>query len=132
MPEARHKRRSRRSRGGNTSEADTPSAPAYLTRNIPLYEVLGEEGLVIIENNAETILEEIGIEFRDDPEALDIWKQAGADVQGERVRIPKGFCRQTIAQNAPSQFTQHARNENRNVIIGGNHTVLAPAYGLEC
>jgi trimethylamine--corrinoid protein Co-methyltransferase len=129
MPEARHKRRSRRSRDGNTSEASPPSAPAYLTRNIPLYEVLGEEGLVIIENNAETILEEIGIEFRDDPEALDIWKQAGADVQGERVRIPKGFCREIIAQNAPSQFTQHARNENRNVIIGGNHTVLAPAYG---
>ena len=41
----------------------------YITRKIPLYEVLSEEGLQIIENNADTILEEIGIEFRDDEEA---------------------------------------------------------------
>ena len=42
----------------------------YITRKIPYYEVLGEEGLALIENNADTILEEIGIEFREDPEAL--------------------------------------------------------------
>ncbi len=129
MPEVRRHRRSRRSRGGDSSANIPASAPPYLTRKIPLYEILGEEGLVIIEDNAETILEEIGIEFRDDPEALDIWRQAGADVQGERVRIPKGFCRQLITHNAPSQFTQHARNDERSIIIGGNNTVLAPAYG---
>ncbi len=39
----------------------------YITRRIPCYEVLGEEGLALIENNADTILEEIGIEFREDP-----------------------------------------------------------------
>jgi len=129
MPDTRRKRRSRRSGGAHETEANKPSAPAYLTRNIPLYEVLGEQGLETIENNAETILEEIGIDFRDDPEALDIWKQAGVDVQGERVRIPRGFCRQLIKQHAPGQFIQHARNEQRSVVIGGNHTVLAPAYG---
>jgi len=31
----------------------------YITRKIPFYEVLGEEGLALIENNADTILEEI-------------------------------------------------------------------------
>ena len=41
-----------------------------IVRRIPLMEILNEEGLQIIENNAETILQEIGIEFRDDPEAL--------------------------------------------------------------
>lgn len=130
MSEARRPRRSRRSHGNDSSVKSTPpKAPPYLTRKIPLYEVLGEEGLLIVENNAETILEEIGIEFRDDAEALDIWKQAGANVQGERVRIPKGFCRKLITDNAPGQFTQHARNEERSIIIGGNNTVLAPAYG---
>ena len=101
----------------------------YITRKIPYYEVLGEEGLALIENNADTILEEIGIEFREDPEALSIWKAAGADVQGERVRMPRGMCRELIQATAPREFTQHARNPARNVEIGGPNTVFAPAYG---
>ena len=43
----------------------------FITRRIPVTEVLSAEGLEIIEANAETILEEIGIEFREDAEALD-------------------------------------------------------------
>ncbi len=101
----------------------------YITRKIPCYEVLGEEGLATIEHNADTILEEIGIDFRDDPEALSIWKAAGADIQGERVRMPRGMCRQLIQATAPREFVQHARNPSRDVPIGGNHTVFAPAYG---
>ena len=101
----------------------------YITRQIPLYEVLDEEGLALIERNADTILEEIGIEFREDPEALAIWKSAGANVDGERVRMPRGMCRQLIQATAPRQFTQHARNPARNVEIGGPNTVFAPAYG---
>ena len=42
----------------------------YITRRFPVTEVLSDEGLEIIENNAEIILEEIGIEFHDDAEAL--------------------------------------------------------------
>src|SRR5690606_38792263 len=38
----------------------------YIKRQIPLYEVLNEEGLALIEANADTVLEEIGIEFRED------------------------------------------------------------------
>src|SRR5580692_12031524 len=65
----------------------------FITRKIPYYEVLGTEGLELLEHNADTILEEIGIEFREDPEALQIFKDAGADVTGERVRFPRGMCR---------------------------------------
>ncbi len=101
----------------------------YITRKIPYYEVLGEEGLSTIENNADTLLEEIGIEFREDPEALSIWKAAGADVLGERVRMPRGMCRQLVQATAPREFVQHARNPARNVLIGGKNTVFAPAYG---
>jgi trimethylamine--corrinoid protein Co-methyltransferase len=101
----------------------------YITRKIPYYEVLGEEGLATIENNADTILQEIGIEFREDPEALSIWKAAGADVRGERVRMPRGMCRQLIQATAPRDFVQQARNPARNVAIGGKNTVFAPAYG---
>src|SRR5580692_7019799 len=101
----------------------------FITRKIPYYEVLSEEGLALMEHNADTILEEIGIDFRDDPEAIAIWQAAGADVKGERVRFARGMCRSLIQRSAPREFTQHARNPARSVVIGGNNTVFAPAYG---
>lgn len=100
----------------------------YINRKIGEYEVLDEEGLALIEANADILLEEIGIEFRDDAEALDMWRKAGADVRGERVHFPKGLCR-SLLKTAPSVFTQHARNPERSVQIGGKAAVFAPVYG---
>ncbi len=123
----------RRERGGSGARRAVREArpltfwPA-ITRKIPLTEVLSTEGLEIIENNAETILEEIGIEFRGDDDALVKWRAAGADVKGTRVHCPRGLCRALIAK-APRTFVQHARNPERNVTIGGNQTVFAPVYG---
>ena len=91
--------------------------------------MLDEDGLQLIEYNAETVLEEIGIEFRDFPRALELLKNAGANVDGERVRFPRGLCRSIIQASAPSEFKQHARNPERSVMIGGDRTVLVPAYG---
>ena len=105
-----------------------PSAP-YISRRVPIYNIAREEQLVLVETNAERVLEEIGIDFKDDPGALELFRDAGADIDGERVRFPKGLCREIIQANAPRQFTQHARNPARNVEIGGDHMVLAPAYG---
>ena len=101
----------------------------YITRALPCYEVLNADGLALIERNADIILAEVGIEFRGDPEALDLWRKAGAQVQGELVRFPPGMCRALVQKSAPREFTQHARNPARNVRIGGLHTVFAPAYG---
>ena len=101
----------------------------YITRKIPYFEVLDEDGLATIERNADTILAEVGIDFRDDPESLSLLKGAGAHIDGERVRFPHGMCRSIIQKNAPREFTQHARNPARNVVIGGKNTVFAPAYG---
>jgi trimethylamine--corrinoid protein Co-methyltransferase len=101
----------------------------FLTRTLAPFEVLGEEGLSTIEDNADTILEEVGIEFRGDPEALRVLREGGADVDGERVRFPRGMCRQIVGASAPRQFTQYARNEANHVEIGGMHTVFAPNYG---
>jgi trimethylamine--corrinoid protein Co-methyltransferase len=101
----------------------------FLTRTLAPFEVLNEEGLALIEENADTILQEVGLEFRGDADALGLFRDAGADVQGERVRFPKGMCRQIVQATAPRQFTQYARNPSNNVEIGGRHTVLAPNYG---
>jgi trimethylamine--corrinoid protein Co-methyltransferase len=102
---------------------------AFIERKIPYFEVLDEEGLQTIEDNADTVLEEIGIEFRDFPEALALFREAGADIDGERVRFPRGLCRSIIQKSAPAEYTQHARNPDRSVIIGGKRTVLVPSYG---
>ena len=119
----------REARRRSRTQADGANIIPYIKRKVPVYEVLGEEGLALIEKNADTILEEIGIEFRDDPDAQVLWKETGADIKGERVRFPKGMCRSIIQQSAPGRFTQHARNPERSVVIGGNNTVLVPAYG---
>jgi trimethylamine--corrinoid protein Co-methyltransferase len=102
-------------------------APTIL-RRVPEMQILDEEGLAIIEANAEIVLEETGVAFVDNPEALRRWREAGADVRGERVRIPKGLARKLCA-TAPAKFTQTARNPDRAVEIGGKNLVLAPVYG---
>ncbi len=100
----------------------------FIERKIPVFEVLNEEALQIIESNAELMLEEVGVAFVNNPGALEKWKNAGADVDGERVHVPKGLARKLIA-TAPAKFTQHARNPDRSVEIGGNSLVCAPVYG---
>lgn len=127
-------RRARRSRsgGGAARRAERTAVSVeterYIERNIPLYEFLDEATLEIIEYNAETVLEEIGVNFVDSPEALERWRSVGATIEGERVRIPRGLARE-LCKTAPSKFVQHARNPERNVEIGGKTLVTAPVYG---
>ncbi|MGF1502149.1 MAG: trimethylamine methyltransferase family protein [Paracoccaceae bacterium] len=125
-------RRKARGGGGAARRAERTAvrveAARYITRNIPDFEILTAEALEIIEHNAEIVLEEIGVNFVENPAALARWREAGADVRGERVHLPRGLARSLIAQ-APARFTQHARNPERNVEIGGRNLVFAPVYG---
>ncbi len=126
--------RKRRVRGGGgaarRAERTTPvyEAAGFIERNIPNFEILTDEALETIEENADRLLETIGVKFVENPDALARWKEAGAEIDEERVRFPRGLLRQLIA-TAPSRFTQHARNPERNVDIGGKSLVLAPVYG---
>jgi trimethylamine--corrinoid protein Co-methyltransferase len=126
---------SRRRSGGRSGRVASRQASAadqlitFIERKIPYYGVLDDEALELIEANADIVLAEIGIDFKDDPAALALWKTAGADIEGERVRMPKGLCRSLIQATAPAEYTQHARNPQRSTIIGGDRMVLAPAYG---
>ncbi|MGA2710953.1 MAG: trimethylamine methyltransferase family protein [Steroidobacteraceae bacterium] len=107
-----------------------PAAATFITRVIPPYEMLDEEQLVNIETHADRILHEIGMEIRGDADAIRLWKEAGADIEGEsRVRVPMGLARQIVRRSAPKEFTQYSRNPARSVTIGGRSTVFAPAYG---
>ncbi|HCM99273.1 MAG TPA: trimethylamine methyltransferase [Rhodobacter sp.] len=100
----------------------------YIVRNIPSYDVMSLEHLIMVEQAADRILAETGIEFRDDPETLAHWKKAGAKVEGLLVKFEPGMLREILC-SAPAQFTQHARNPAHSVEIGGKSVVFAPAYG---
>ena len=74
-------RRQRRAAAG-------PPAVAGVLRRIPTYPLLSEDGLDTIDRATDRILQEIGIEFRGDADALALWRKAGADVQaGRRDRV---------------------------------------------
>lgn len=101
----------------------------YLTRQLDPVEVISTEGLELIEHNADILLETVGIEIVNIPEALDIFAGAGAEIDGTRVRFPRGMCRKLIQASAPQVFTQHARNPAKSVQIGDPYMVLVPSYG---
>ena len=130
ISQARRRERAGGRDGRRTGQSAAPPhrATPYIIRNIPTYDILGEESIIRIEEAADRILAEIGIEFRDDPVALQHWKSAGADVDGLLVKFEPGMLRE-ILKSAPASFTQHARNPANNVEIGGKSVVFAPAYG---
>ena len=111
-----------------TGAGSRPTAPAFIRREIPPYELLSEEGLALVESKGDQLLAEVGIEFHDDAEALQLFKDAGATVDGITVRFDPGHVR-ALCATAPREFTQLARNPERSVQIGGNNVVLAPTYG---
>ena len=118
---------SRESRRAARAQRSAVKLP-YIRRKLPTVELLSSEAVEVIEANAETILEEVGIEFRRDPESLRLWRESGADVKGERVRIPRGLAR-SLLSTAPREFMLHARNPERSVRFGGDATVFSPVGG---
>ncbi len=127
----------RRGRRGGKRSSEAGQNPhmyvPYITRKIPPYNLLDEASLIRIEQGADRILAEIGIEFRDDPETVRLFKQAGGKVTevsatAWNIKFEPGLIR-ALLKTAPSQFTQHARNPTKSVQIGGDATVFAPAYG---
>ena len=124
----------RRRSGGRAARQAARSASraavaTHVERKLAPVEVIDEGGLATIEANADTILREVGVAFQGMPEALTMWREAGADVDGELVRFPDGLCRDLVQKSAPATYTQHARNPERSVPIGGRATVFAPNYG---
>ncbi len=128
VPEQRQTRRGREARQAARLARAVDTLP-YLTRKLAPVEVISTEGLEQIEHNADTLLEQVGIEIVNYPEAVEIFRAAGADVEGARVRFPRGMCRALVTATAPRVFTQRARNQARSVVIGDPHMVLVPTYG---
>ena len=84
-----------------------------------------------VEAQVDWILENVGCAFRDDPVALEIWRKAGVEPSGPEGDLIKADAKwiRELCSKAPAQFTQHARNPDRSVVIGGKNQVFAPVYG---
>ena len=95
---------------------------------VPRYELLPERSLQAIERGWQRILREIGIAF-DHEEALDVFRDAGQQVDGEVVRFDPDFVLEQCAK-APHEFVLRARNPQHSVRIGGDHMVFAGCGGM--
>ncbi|HSF93492.1 MAG TPA: trimethylamine methyltransferase family protein [Thermohalobaculum sp.] len=119
-------------RGGRTARRDLRSAPndqmlPGLTRGLPLVEPMTPEQVEKIDNASMDILEEVGVVFRD-PVAIADWTRAGADVRGDRVHLDRGMVRELIS-TIPSDITYHARDPQKNLALGGPHSIFVPMTG---
>ncbi len=119
-------------RGGGRSARREIAPPevdfAPPERGIPVTEIATESDLDLLEAHADWILKEVGIEFRGDPEALDFFKDAGASVEGERVRFDSGHAR-SLCSTAPPKVKMHGRNPAHSILVGGQSVCMTPGYG---
>ncbi|MBO6852683.1 MAG: trimethylamine methyltransferase family protein [Marivivens sp.] len=120
-------RRARPIRDRSATQNGSMSSP-HIRRVLPYFDALDAEQVEKLERQVDWILENVGIAFRDDPEALEIWRKAGIMPDGDRIRADAQWVRALCAK-APSHFTQHARNPERSVVIGDGNQVFAPIYG---
>ncbi len=98
-----------------------------LDRGIPYLDMLMPEQVEVVHDTTMGLLERTGIEFRDD-ESAEMWRVAGADVDGHRVRIDRALLMDLIS-TAPSEYSMLARDPERSVRLGGSKSIFTPSYG---
>ncbi len=84
--------------------------------------LVSDDELESIHQASLTVLEEIGMDFNL-PEARDMLKSAGAEIAGERVRMPRGLV-ESCLESVPAEFTLHARNPENSIRLGGDAMVF--------
>jgi len=84
---------------------------------------VSDDQLEAIHQASLRVLAETGMDFLH-PRARTMWADAGADVQGDRVRMDPALVDSLVA-HAPTTFRLHARNPARDVEIGGDAVVFS-------
>ncbi|HJS72026.1 MAG TPA: trimethylamine methyltransferase family protein [Acidimicrobiia bacterium] len=120
MDQSEGRRRGRRGRDGDSGPS-VPEQPPWRqpVRTFAPVDLVPEEHIEAIHQTSLQILSEIGIDFLN-TEARRLLAEAGAavDPDSARVRFDPGFIEERIS-TAPSEFTIHARNPERNIHMGG-------------
>ncbi|MDA8319263.1 MAG: trimethylamine methyltransferase family protein [Actinomycetota bacterium] len=97
-------------------------------RNVmPRYEILSQDAVAVLDRGWRRIVTEIGVQFAK-PEARDLFRAAGQQVDGEVVRLDPDFVLEQVAR-APAEFDVQARNPANSVHIGGDSMVFGAVYG---
>jgi trimethylamine--corrinoid protein Co-methyltransferase len=118
--------------GGRGARKALRSAPDFemlpsLQRGLPECEPMTPEQVMKIDDASMSILEDVGVVFRDDI-ALADWRRAGADVRGDRVHLDRELVRELIA-TIPAEWEYLARNPARSLPFGGKKSIFVPMTG---
>ena len=106
-------------RGGTVIDQMPWRVPVNLDRPT---EPLTGEAVEAVHDAAMRILEEIGISFLN-PEAVNLFREAGCIVEGDVVRMGRDFVMEMIG-HAPASFTLTPRNLAREITVGGKHLLF--------
>ena len=125
-PELGRVRRGRDARAAKR-RTKTRSWLPELERRIPWVDLLSDDQVQVIHDASMDVVEEIGVEFRCD-DALALWRDAGAAVDGARVRLDREHL-MALVGTAPSSYTMVARDPTHTVTVGNGKTIFTPSYG---
>ena len=125
-PELGRVRRGRDARAAKR-RTKTRSWLPELERRIPWVDLLSDDQVQVIHDASMDVVEEVGVEFRCD-DALALWRDAGAAVDGARVRLDREHL-MALVGTAPSSYTMVARDPTHTVTVGNGKTIFTPSYG---
>jgi trimethylamine--corrinoid protein Co-methyltransferase len=102
---------------------------------LPRLDILSEEQADTLHGAAMSLLEEIGVRFMYEP-ALERFRAAGVTVEGDLVRMDRGFVMEQLGL-APATFEVRGRNPERTIIpatatsaaLTGGAPFVRPAVG---
>ncbi|NNC80817.1 MAG: trimethylamine methyltransferase family protein [Acidimicrobiales bacterium] len=117
----------RRRRGGRSRTPQGPTAidqPPFRHHQRPFEptRVVSDDQLESIHKASLSVLQDTGIDILL-PEAQQLFVNAGAKLDGDRVRFDPDMVMEYVAK-APSEFTLEARNPAHSLRIGGNNVVF--------
>jgi trimethylamine--corrinoid protein Co-methyltransferase len=80
------------------------------------YRPLTEEDIAQIDDTVMRVFEEVGVQVNSD-KALAYFRDAGAMIDGQTVRMPRSMVRD-LAEKAPSEVTLYGRKPEHNLVLG--------------
>ena len=79
-------RRAGSSRPRDMAQKGVPPSP-YIYRTIPHFDILDEGQILRLEGQVDWILQDVGIAFRDDSTALELWRREGATIEDDILSL---------------------------------------------
>ena len=116
-------RRRRGRRVDRAKDSSTPQVPfSQLRRHFAPTKVVSDDELEAIHQASLLVLRDVGLDVLE-PEARSLFGAAGGTVDGDRVRLDPEMVNEVI-KTAPSEFTLHAPNPERNLRVGGDNVIF--------